>query len=267
MTDTGVFRFHEGRLPLLVSVPHDGQTLPTDIGAQMTARARELPDNDWHVATLYDFVPELGASMLTASYSRYVVDLNRPATDEALYADQLSTGLCPRQSFSGDPLYKGDAAIDIRDRVERYWRPYHEKIRDTLVRMRERHGYALLWDAHSIASVVPRLFDGTLPALNLGTNDGASCPAAVTRAVFAVAKQSGLSAVLNDRFRGGYITRHFGAPSDGLFAFQLEIAQRCYMDESTLRYDRERAEPLRETLRDMLSAYVAAAEAHCGDRR
>ncbi len=265
MTETDVFAFHEGRLPLLISVPHDGQRLPPEIAAAMTAEARKLPDNDWHVAMLYAFARDLGASLLVANHSRYVVDLNRPHTDEALYSNQLSTGLCPRRSFSGEPLYVDDAAIDVSDRVQRYWLPYHEKIRVTLTRLRDLHGVALLWDAHSIASVVPKLFDGTLPELNLGTNDDASCPVPVASDVLDVANRSGYSAVLNGRFRGGYITRRFGVPSEHCYAVQLEIAQRCYMDESTLRYDRERAETLRTTLRAMLDAYLASATAYRGD--
>lgn len=256
---TDVFAFREGRSPLLVSVPHDGRHLPADVRDVMTAAGIAMPDTDWHVARLYEFAGDLGASILTANYSRYVVDLNRPATDEALYPGQVATGLCPRRTFAGEPVYEGEATFDTAARVASYWTPYHDRIRATLDALRERYGYALLWDAHSIPSRVPRLFDGKLPALNVGTNGGASCNAALEEAVYAVAAASDYSAVLNGRFRGGYITRHYGDPDNGIHAVQLEIAQRVYMDEQATAFDAERASRLRDTLRTMLGVYLETA--------
>ncbi len=255
-----VFGFREGRSPLLISVPHDGCHLPADLRDRMTAEGAALPDTDWHVAQLYEFAGDLGAHVLVANYSRYVVDLNRPATDEELYPGQLATGLCPTQTFAGDPIYACEADIDVEARVDTYLRPYHEKIRVTLDAIREQHGYALLWDAHSIPSRVPRLFEGELPALNLGTNDGVSCRDALEQAVYAVAESSDYSSVLNGRFRGGYITRHYGDPENRIHAVQLEIAQRVYMDEQTTTFDAEKASRLRATLRAILGAYLEAAE-------
>ncbi len=254
-----VFGFREGDAPLLISVPHDGCHLPVDMQATMTPAGTDLPDTDWHVAQLYEFASDLGASILVANYSRYVVDLNRPATDEALYPGQLATGLCPTETFAGDAIYTEEAKIDSATRVGTFWQPYHDKIRATLDAIRERHGYALLWDAHSIPSRVPRLFDGELPALNIGTNGGASCDDALEEAVNAVAGASDYSSVLNGRFRGGYITRHYGDPGSGFHAVQLEISQRVYMDEQTRMYDAEKALHLRATLRAMLRAYLDSA--------
>ncbi|MDJ0793619.1 MAG: N-formylglutamate deformylase [Woeseiaceae bacterium] len=254
-----VFGFREGSAPLLISVPHDGCHLPADMRAQMTPAGTELPDTDWHVAQLYEFAGDLGASILVANYSRYVVDLNRPATDEALYPGQLATGLCPTETFAGDAIYADDAEFDRPARVQVFWQPYHDKIRATLDAIRERHGYALLWDAHSIPSRVPRLFDGELPALNIGTNGGASCDSALEEAVNAVAEASAFSSVLNGRFRGGYITRHYGDPDNGIHAVQLEISQRVYMDEQTRMFDAEKALHLRDTLRAMLRGYLESA--------
>ena len=251
-----VFTFTGGRSPLLVSVPHDGRAIPDDILASMSAAGRAMPDTDWHVARLYDFVKELGASLIVANYSRYVVDLNRPADDSALYPGQLSTGLCPEHTFDGAPIYDPGTAIDVEARTARYWRPYHDRIAAALAEIREAHGYALLWDAHSIPSQVPLLFDGQLPVLNIGTWDGRSCAAARSAAVAAVASASGYESVVNGRFKGGFITRHYGAPGHGVHAMQLEIAQRAYMDEASLSFMDSRASQLRDTLRAMLSAFT-----------
>lgn len=257
-----VFSFHEGSSPLLISVPHDGIHLPGDIRARMTPAAAALPDTDWHVAELYSFARELGASMLVANYSRYVVDLNRPATDEALYDGQVATGLCPLQTFSGEAIYaSGQVEPDeVAARVEEYWRPYHAKLSSALARIRERHGRALLWDAHSIASVVPRLFDGELPELNLGTNGGHSCAPGIAERVTAVAAASDYSHVVNGRFQGGYITRHYGNPADNVHAMQLELAQRVYLNEATTAFDARKASRLRDTLRPMLEAFTGSKE-------
>lgn len=256
---TDVYDFHAGDLPLLVSVPHDGRLLPPEMEGQMTEAGLALPDTDWHVARLYAFAKDLGASMIVARYSRYVVDLNRPADDAALYPGQLATGLCPRQSFDGRELYRAGVRIDTTDRVERFWRPYHVRIRDTLDRLRREHGRALLWDAHSIASRVPALFDGELPVLNIGTFDGRSCDAAIAATVARIAAGSPYEAVRDARFKGGYITRHYGDPANGLHAVQLELAQRAYMDEATGVYDEIRASQLADTLREMLAGTTMPA--------
>lgn len=259
-----VFDFQEGDGPLLISVPHDGRDLPDDIDARMTPAGRELPDTDWHVAKLYDFAEDLGASILSARYSRYVVDLNRPVDDTALYAGQVSTGICPAKTFSGDALYIDAAEVtaeERRIRVARYWRPYHERIAQSLDALRDRFGYALLWDAHSIASRVPGLFDGELPVLNIGTNKGMSCPPELEIAVAKVAASSEYTAVCNGRFTGGYITRRYGKPQERQYALQLELAQRSYMDEKTLRYDKRRSAALRQVLREMLTATLKTAKA------
>lgn len=251
------YTLHQGSMPLLVSVPHDGRNIPDDIRARMTPEGRAIPDTDWHVARLYDFVPEMGASLLVADYSRYVVDLNRSSEDEALYPGQVATGLCPARTFAGDVIYTCDDPVSAEEkarRVEHYWTPYHDCIKAELARLREMHGHAVLLDAHSIPSVVPRLFDGELPELNIGTFDGHSCGQERQDAVAAVATESACSSVVNGRFKGGYITRNYGAPGNGIHAIQLEIAQRAYMNETSLDYDGSKARVLRETLRKMLSA-------------
>ena len=253
------YSFHGGSIPLLVSVPHDGRCLPKEIATVMTAAGKSIPDTDWHVAQLYDFVRDMGASLITATYSRYVVDLNRPADDATLYAGQIATGLCPTQTFAGEDIYDDDASINVDARVEHFWRPYHEKISKTLAGFRKAYGYALLWDAHSIASKVPRLFDGTLPVLNIGTWNDRSCSTAISNAVMGVAENSPFDAVLNGRFKGGYITRHYGQPKKNVHAIQLEIAQRAYMDEATTSYDSARASQLRNSIRASLEVFIRTA--------
>lgn len=255
-----VFRFQSGELPLLISVPHDGRDLPEDIQARMTDVGRSIPDTDWHVAELYEFAADMGASILVANYSRYVVDLNRSADDAELYPGQVATGLCPLQTFAGESIYRSGRVEESEKahRIEKYWRPYHEHLRDTLDALRAKYGFALLWDAHSIPSVVPRLFDGELPELNLGSNSGAGCEKSIEDAVVAIATASSHSTVTNGRFKGGYITRHYGDPENDIHALQLEIAQRAYMNEQTTAFDPPKAAALRDTLRKMLSAFMAA---------
>ncbi len=256
-----IFRYSDGELPLLVSVPHDGRRIPDDIRERMTQSGRDIPDTDWHVAKLYDFVRDMGVKLLVADYSRYVIDLNRSADDEILYPGQVVTGLCPQQTFAGEDIYStgGVANDDKERRIDGFWRPYHDRIRATLNAMREKHGYALLWDAHSIPSIVPRLFAGELPELNLGSNDGASCDAVIESAVAEIAGLSDYSCVINDRFKGGYITRHYGRPANNIHALQLEIAQRAYMDEKSTMFDAKKAGNLRDTLRQMIGAFLEAA--------
>lgn len=253
-----VCTLHRGTAPLLISLPHDGIALPEDIAVRLTPEARAVPDTDWFVSRLYDFARALGASILVPVFSRYVVDLNRPPDDVSLYPGQNTTGLCPAVRFSGEPVYlpgQEPSADEVADRVERYWRPYHDTLRQELARLRDTHGRVRLWEGHSIRSVVPFLFDGRLPDFNLGTAAGASCgPALQARLEAVLATQSDYTWVANGRFKGGYITRHYGRPSEGVDAVQLELAQSTYMDEAAGRYDRARAEYLQRVLSALLVA-------------
>lgn len=254
-----IFTLESGRAPLLVSLPHDGSHIPDALAARMTPAARAAPDTDWFVSRLYAFARELGASILRPNQSRYVVDLNRPPDDVSLYPGQNTTGLCPSVRFTGEPVYlpgqEPDAA-EVAARVERYWRPYHDALADELARLRARFGRALLWDGHSIRGELPFLFEGRLPDLNLGTASGTSCtPALQARLASVLASQTRYSHVINGRFKGGYITRHYGNPARGVEAIQLELAQSTYMDEGATSYLPERAERLeRIVLRPLLEA-------------
>lgn len=250
---------HRGDAPLLVSLPHDGSHIPAGIAARMVERARLAPDTDWHVSKLYGFARGLGASMLVPTHSRYVVDLNRPPDDTSLYPGQNTTGLCPAVQFSGEPVYlegQAPAEGEVVERVERYWRPYHEALHTELERLLQRHGRVVLWEGHSIrGSGLPFLFEDRLPDLNLGTAAGHSCSAALQQRLEGVlAGQEGYDWVANGRFKGGYITRHYGDPGRGIDAVQLETSQRCYMDEDTFEYDEARAGRLQPVLEQLLRA-------------
>lgn len=254
---------HQGSTPLLISVPHDGRYIPDDIRERMTAAGRDIPDTDWHVGQLSEFAKDLGASVIVANYSRYVVDLNRPADDSALYKGQVATGICPLQSFAGDDLYvEGFYEGEQKNRIFTYWEPYHQGLRSVLDALKLQHGYALLWDAHSIQGEVPRLFEGELPILNIGTYDGRSCAGEISASVVEVATASDYPSVHNGRFKGGYITRHYGQPADDIHAVQLEISQRAYMDEASRAFDDAKAVKLRDTLTRMIQAYLDAAARH-----
>ncbi len=256
-----IFSLHRGSAPLLVSLPHDGSVIPPALAGRMTPEARRAPDTDWHVSRLYAFALDLGASVLVPRHSRYVVDLNRPEDDTSLYPGQNTTGLCPSVQFSGEPVYLDGQAPDAREiamRVERYWRPYHGALAGELARLRATHGRVVLWEGHSIRGEVPFLFEGRLPDLNLGTAGGASCsPALQARLEAVLSAQSRYDWVANGRFKGGHITRHYGAPADGVDAVQLEISQRNYMDEDSFAWDAALAPRLQVLLRALLEAALA----------
>lgn len=266
VTTHAPFVFHRGTRPLLVSMPHVGTYLPPALAARLTVQGREVHDTDWHLERLYAFAKDLGASILVATHSRYVVDLNRPPDGASLYPGQSVTGLCPVDTFDDTPLYlPGDAgpdAAEIAARREAVWRPYHAQLAAELARIRAVHGMAMLWDAHSIRSVVPRFFEGRLPDLNLGTADGASCDPALARQLLAIAQAApGCTAVLNGRFKGGHITRDYGQPAQRVHAVQLEMTQCSYMQEAMpFGYLPERAAQVQPVLRTLLEAVLAYAE-------
>ena len=257
-------------VPLVVSVPHTGTAVPDGIRERFRSpTVAALPDTDWHLHRLYDFVPELGATLITARFSRYVVDLNRPADQHALYPGRDETGLVPRSTFGEEAIYRDGTEPDdaeVAARRERYWDPYHRLLREQLDAVKERFGFALLWDAHSIPSVVPRFFDGELPELMLGDVGGTSCDPRVSAAVRDAIHRTGLSHRENDPFQGGWITRSFGAPASGVHALQLEMSQRIYMVEGQpFAWDGARAAAFRPVLVDLLRAFVDAGMRLFGD--
>ena len=261
------FLFHRGSLPLLVSMPHAGEYIPDDVRATMSEAAMDIADTDWHMPRLYSFLQELGASVLVATHSRYVIDLNRPRDNINLYPGQDTTGLCPVDTFHKEALYqpgKNPDDAEIQHRITHYWQPYHQQLQQELLRMRAEHGVAMLWDAHSIASVVPRFFEGRLPDLNLGTASGSSCAPELEQQLLQVAVQAGsFSHALNGRFKGGHITRHYGKPQDNIHAVQLEQAQITYMEEQLpFAFDPQKAAKVQPVLRRFMDVMLAWAAAH-----
>ena len=251
------FSIHHGTTPLLVSIPHCGVYVPDSIERCLTPEARLLADTDWHLERLYDFAKSMGAGVIAATHSRYVIDLNRPPDGAELYPGADNTELCPTTSFAREPLYepgKMPGQDEIEQRIDGYWRPYHEALSDEIDRLRSRHGVALLFDAHSIQSEVPRFFDGRLTDFNLGTAAGDSADEALAQRLLAVCEGAdAYSSVLNGRFTGGYITRRHGKPADAVHAVQLELSQATYMNEEPpFSYRDDLADAVRPVLKKLL---------------
>ena len=243
-------------------MPHVGTHVPKEIATTMTEAALDLPDTDWHVDTLYDFLYDTGASVIAATHSRYVIDLNRPPDGTSLYPGRDVTELCPTTTFDNDPIYLEGQAPDRREimsRLDRYWHPYHNRLAEALAELKEQHGYALLWDAHSIRSIVPRFFEGKLTDLNLGNGDGSASDSGLARNLLEIAQGApGYTAVLNGRFKGGYITRTYGQPAAHIHAIQLEQCQATYMEENPpFTFREDLAEQVRPVLRSLIEAMLA----------
>jgi N-formylglutamate deformylase len=250
-------------VPLLVSIPHTGVEVPEAVAGRFASNdVAALPDTDWHLHTLYDFVPLLGAWTVYARYSRYVVDLNRSPDGAALYPGRQETGLVPLSTFRSRPIYRrGEEPThhEVAARREQFWAPYHAELQTRLSALRERFGYALLWDAHSITSRVPLFFEGELSGLVLGDVDGTSAHPAIADAVLRAVSTSPYRWTRNTPFKGGYITRAYGRPHERIHALQLEMGQRLYMqEEPPFAYDGALAQKLRLTLGAVLSRFVDA---------
>lgn len=252
-----LWELQRGDSPLIIDVPHAGTALPPDIRARLTPAALAVPDTDWHVEKLYGFARDAGITLMVATHSRYVVDLNRNPEGVALYAGADNTELCPTRTFANDPIYvdgAGPTQDEVTARAATYFAPYHARLAEEIERVRVRHGHVVVLDGHSIRAEVPRFFPGRLPDLNLGTADGTSCAMDLqTDAAEVLAAATRFSHVVNGRFKGGYITRQYGRPAQGVHLLQLEMAEDCYMDEAPpYRYDATRAQPLIDVLKQMV---------------
>lgn len=255
-----LFHYFPGTIPVIISIPHAGINIPEPIHNRLVDEAKLLPDTDWHVERLYAFAHSLGVHMLVATHSRYVIDLNRAPDDHSLYPGKFTTGLCPVTQFNEIPIYKHGKEPDeqeIQERIKLYWQPYHNKLQDLISELSSLHQQVILLDAHSICSRVPLLFDGTLPDLNIGTAEGRSIESPLAENLIEFCQQSPYSIVYNGRFKGGYITRHYGNPAQGIQAVQLELAQFNYMQEVyPFNYVEETASQLQITLRGFVNILV-----------
>jgi N-formylglutamate deformylase len=258
-----LFDVHEGQGPLVIAAPHVGTYLPPAISALMNTTGLNVGETDYHVHRLFDFARDLGGSTLFATHSRYVADLNRAPDGGFLYPGKFETPMCPDSDFDRNPIYRDTAALsaeEVAARRDLYWRPYHEQLRVLLDRAVARHGFALLIDAHSIRPSIPTLFEGRLPDLNFGLNDGQSAAVGVADVIRGWAEhQTRYSYIIDGRFKGGYTTRHYGQPSRRIHALQIEIVQDTYLNMATPHlYDAGLAAPLSEALRPLVEALLEA---------
>ncbi|MFZ5792129.1 MAG: N-formylglutamate deformylase [Pseudomonadota bacterium] len=260
-----------GKAPLIVSLPHTGTEIPAPYERGLVSPWLARKDTDWWIDRLYDFALSLGATMIRTAISRTIIDVNRDPSGTSLYPGQATTELCPTTTFDGEPLYEPGAepsAKDIAERRARFFDPYHAALQAEIERLRAVHGTVVVYDCHSIRSVIPRLFEGRLPNFNIGTNAGASCDPALTAAIEAVCAATEFSQVTNGRFKGGWITRSLGRPEAGLHTVQMELACRGYMPEPLCPvaqgqwptpYDEAYAAPMRTALARILEACLGFA--------
>lgn len=259
----------QGAGPVVLGMPHGGTDVPADVWARLNMRGRELADTDWHIAMLYNGLRG-DVTVVEARFHRYVIDANRSPEDLSLYPGQNTTGLVPLTDFDGMPIWANPPdASDIAARRAAFHAPYHMALAGELDRVRARHGVAVLLDCHSIRSRIPFLFEGVLPDLNIGSNSGVTCASAMQAAVMEICMEAtGYSAILNGRFKGGWTTRHYGRPHEGLHAVQLEIAQSTYLDSerAPFAYAPTKAARLRATLARILATLTDLAPALKGPR-
>ncbi len=246
-----------GEGPVLLGMPHGGTWLPDAVAARLNARGRLLADADWHIQRLYDgLLP--GATIVAAHFHRYLIDANRDPSGASLYPGQNTTEICPSIDFDGEPIWEDDGAADAHEvaaRTAAWHRPYHAAIEAELARIRATHGAAILYDCHSIRPVAPFLFEGRLPDFNIGTDEGRTCAPVVERTVADMCAATGRTMAVNGRFKGGWTTRHYGRPQEGIHVIQMELAQDLYMDlDPPFGFREDKAEPLRQTLASILSA-------------
>jgi formiminoglutamase len=269
-----------GDAPLIVSIPHSGDQLAPEMERQLASPWLARKDTDWHIEKLYDFAPELGATVVRTTLSRAVIDVNRDPSDKPPHPGQATNELCPTATFDGEPFYRSGQEPkkpEILRRRAAYFDPYHRELTAEITRLRTQHEKIVLFDAHSIRSTIPRLFKGRLPDFNIGTSDGQSCDPALAAAVEDICDPTGFLRVTNERFKGGWITRQYGNPAAGVHAIQLELSCRSYLHEpdeehwgSGTQYERDNWPPpydegyaaaVRQALYDILDACMAFASA------
>lgn len=249
---------HSGQGPIVLGQPHGGTFVPDAIFARLNRTGQALADTDWHINRLYEGILD-DVTVVQAHVHRYVIDANRDPDGVSLYPGQNTTTLVPLTDFDGHPIWQSgqEPTVDeVADRRQRYHLPYHTALQQELQHVRDRHGVAILFDCHSIRSRIPFLFEGTLPDMNIGTDGGVTCAPEIEAITNEFAASSPFSTVLNGRFRGGWTTRHYGHPADGVHAIQMELAQSTYLtaEAAPWNYDPVKADRLRRWLRDILDA-------------
>lgn len=252
-----------GSSPLILSMPHPGTGVPPEVAAQLNERGKLVEDTDWHMRQLYSFCAPFAPTIVEAQLSRFVIDLNRDPAGVSLYPGQATTELVPSTTFDGAPIWQtAPDAAEIERRKAAYFQPYHTALAAEIARVKAEHGYCVLWDCHSIKSVIPRLFPGTLPTLNLGTNSGQSCAPSVEAAAVAAMAGQPLTQIANGRFKGGWITRHYGRPFDRVHALQMEIALSAYLanEAAPWTFDETKAAALQTALSAIIAAALDAAK-------
>ncbi len=259
---TGIVSVARGASPLVLSMPHPGTGLPDEVAAALNARGRQVEDTDWHMRQLYGFTERFQPTIVEAGLSRYVIDLNRDPSGVSLYPGQATTELVPGTTFDGAPIWEtAPDEAEIERRRKAYFQPYHAALATEIEHARSQHGFCLLWDCHSIKSVIPRLFPGTLPTLNLGTNSGTSAAPSVEDAAVAAMAGTPFTQISNGRFKGGWITRHYGRPNSHVHALQMEIALSAYLAEEAppWTFDAAKAASLQAALSTIIEAALGAA--------
>lgn len=251
-----------GDVPVILGMPHTGTYVPEDIFARLTPLGQTLGDTDWHIDRLYDgLLPN--ATIVRANFHRYVIDANRDPSGQSLYPGQNTTGLVPLTDFDGGPLWTEEPDADeIAARLATWHRPYHAALQAEIERLRQRHGAVVLYDCHSIRSEIPFLFEGVLPDFNIGTNNGTTCVPEIEKIIVETCGSAkNLSHVVNGRFKGGWTTRHYGRPQDGVHAIQMELAQKTHLASEELPYDYDpaKAEALRKHLKQALEGLERVA--------
>lgn len=249
-----------GKSPIVLGMPHTGTYVPDDVWKQLNKNGRKLTDTDWHIDRLYaGLIPE--ATTVKANFHRYVIDANRDPAGGSLYPGQNTTGLVPQTDFNGQSIWQMlPSDSEIKQRCATFHARYHYTLKSELERVHALHGIAILYDCHSIRSNIPFLFDGTLPDFNIGTNLGSTCDdkfETETRTI--CEKATAYSTTTNGRFKGGWTTRHYGQPTQGIHAIQMELAQSTYLTNEAAPwiFDDSKSAQLRPHLASILTKLVA----------
>lgn len=257
-----IWEASEPKVPIIVSVPHRGSVFPDEVKDQYKPTMIKSPDDtDWFVDKLYDFAPDMGITMISANYSRWLIDLNRDPNSKPLYSDgRIITALCPATNFLGEPIYKDERAEvelpEVKRRVELYYKPYHQQLEKLLKETKKKFGKVLLWDSHSIRQHVPTIYKEKFPDLILGDNDLKSASPGLIESVLATLNHGSYSVSHNHPFKGGYITRHYGKPESHLHALQLEMSKVNYLDDEEKKYDKSRSDKMRKLLKEVFAKLI-----------